>query len=90
MTNDASDNQYDTDHVVLWVRWLQFKGLDPAAVRDEVDKWTMYDVTMVYVGTHARIMPTEFVRAIVERVLGDEPVEPAMGRARWRRCHRDA
>jgi hypothetical protein len=32
----------------------------------------MYGVTEVYVGTHARTMPTEFVRAVVERTLGDE------------------
>jgi hypothetical protein len=76
MTNDASDNQYDTEHVVLWVRWLQFKGLDVEAIRGEVDKWTMYGVTQVYVGTHARTMPTDLVRTIVERALGDERAIP--------------
>ena len=76
MTNDASDNQYDRDHIVLWVRWLQFKGLDVEAIRGEVDKWTMYGVTQVYVGTHARTMPTDFVRAIVERARGDERAIP--------------
>jgi hypothetical protein len=69
MTNDASDNQYDTEHVVLWVRWLQFKGLDPAAVRDEVDKWTLGEVTQVYVGQHARTMPSVVVKTIVEHAL---------------------
>jgi hypothetical protein len=76
MTNEASDNQYDTDHIVLWVRWLQAKGLDPEAIRGELDKWNLGDVTQVCVGTHARTMPTEFVRAIVERALGDERVIP--------------
>jgi hypothetical protein len=77
MTNDASDSQYETDHIVLWVRWLQFKGLDPEAIRGEVDKWTLGDVTQVYVGSHARTMPTDFVRAIVERALGDERAIPS-------------
>ena len=76
MTNDASDNQYDTDHVVLWVRWLQFKGLDREAIRSEVDKWSLDDVTQVYVGQYACTMPTDFVRAIVERALGDERAIP--------------
>jgi hypothetical protein len=77
MTNDASDNQCDTDHVVLWVRWLQAKGLDAEAIRSEVDKWSMYGVTQVYVGTHARTMPTDFVRAIVEQALADERAIPS-------------
>jgi hypothetical protein len=72
MTNEASDNQYDHDHVVLWVRWLQAKGLKPEAIRGEVDKWTLGDVTQVYVDAYARTMPTDVVRAIVERTLGDE------------------
>ena len=72
MTNDASDNQYDHDHVVLWVNALRANRLDPAAVRDEVDRWSLDDVTQVYVGQHARTMPTNFVRAIVERALGRE------------------
>jgi hypothetical protein len=69
MTNDASDNQYETDHIVLWVRWLRAKGLDPGAIRSEVDKWTLGDVTQVYVGAHARTMPTDVVRAMVEQAL---------------------
>jgi hypothetical protein len=76
MNNDASDSQYDHDHVVLWVRWLQAKGLDPEAIRGEVDKWTLGDVTQVYVAQHGRTMPTDFVRAIVERTLGDERAIP--------------
>ena len=76
MTNDATDNQYDTDHVVLWVRWLQFKGLDAEAIRGEIDRWSLDGVTQVYVGNHARTMPTDFVRAIVERALGDERAVP--------------
>jgi hypothetical protein len=47
MTNDASDNQYNADHVVLWVRWLQAKGFDAEAISGEVDKWTLGDVTQV-------------------------------------------
>jgi hypothetical protein len=77
MTNDASDNQYDRDHIVLWVRWLQFKGLDVEAIRGEVDNWSMYGVTQVYVGTHARTMPTYLVRAIVEQALADERAIPS-------------
>jgi hypothetical protein len=77
MTNDASDNQYNAEHVALWVRSLQAKGLDPEAIRGEVDKWTMYGVTQVYVGAHARTMPTGVVRAIVERALGDERAIPS-------------
>jgi hypothetical protein len=72
MTNEASGNQYNADHVTLWVRWLQAKGLKPEAIRGEVDKWTLGDVTQVYVGQHARTMPTDFVREIVERALGLE------------------
>ena len=72
MTNDASDNQFDHDHVVLWVNALRANGLDPAAVRDEVDRWSLDDVTQVYLGQHARTLPTDFVRAIVERALGRE------------------
>jgi hypothetical protein len=72
MTNDTSDNQYDAEHVVLWVRWLQAKGLDAEAIRDEVDRWSLDDVTQVYVGAHARTMPTSVVRALVERALGRE------------------
>jgi hypothetical protein len=72
MTNDASDNQYDTDHVVLWVRWLQAKGLGAEAIRGEIDKWSLDDVTQVCVGQHARTMPKDFVRAIVERAVGRE------------------
>jgi hypothetical protein len=77
MTNNASDNQYDTDHVVLWVRWLQAKGLDAEAIRGEVDRWSLDGVTQVYVGAYARTMPTDFVRAIVERALGDERAIPS-------------
>ena len=77
MTGDARDRQYDTDHVILWVRWLQAKGLDSEAIRSEVDKWTMYGVTQVYVGAHARTMPTGVVRAIVERALGDKRAIPS-------------
>jgi hypothetical protein len=69
MNNDASDNQYDHDHIVLWVRWLQAKGLDSEAIRGEVDKWTLGDVTQVYVGQHARTMPTVVVKTIVEHAL---------------------
>jgi hypothetical protein len=76
MTNDASDNQYDTEHVALWVRWLQAKGLDPEAIQGEVDRWSLDGVTQVYVGTYTRTMPTDFVRAIVERALGDERAIP--------------
>jgi hypothetical protein len=78
MTNDASDDQYDTDHVVLWVRWLQAKGLDREAIQGEVDKWTLGDVTQVCVGQHARTMPTDFVRATVEQELGDEGAIPML------------
>ena len=69
MTNDASDNQYNAEHVALWVRSLQAKGLDPEAIRGEVDKWTLGDVTQVYVGQHARTMPTVVVKTIVEHAL---------------------
>jgi hypothetical protein len=69
MTNDASDNQYDHDHVVLWVNALRANGLDPAAVRDEIDRWSLDDVTQVYVGNHARTMPAEVVRGMVEQAL---------------------
>jgi hypothetical protein len=72
MTNDAWDNQYNTDHVALWVRWLQAKGLDAEAIRGEIDEWSLDDVTQVCVGAYARTMPTDFVRAIVERELGHE------------------
>jgi hypothetical protein len=72
MTNVASDNEHDAEHIVLWVRWLQAKGLDTDAIRGEVDKWTLGDVTQICVGQHARTMPTDVVRAIVERALGDE------------------
>ena len=77
MTNDTSDNQYDTDHVVLWVRWLQAKGLDPEAIRSEIDRWSLDDVTMVYVAQHGRTIPRDLVRAIVERALGDERAIPS-------------
>jgi hypothetical protein len=69
MTNDAWDNQYDRDHVVLWVRWLQAKGLDAEAIRGEIDRWSLDDVTQVYVGNHARTMPAEVVRGMVEQAL---------------------
>jgi hypothetical protein len=69
MTNDS---QYDHDHVVLWVGWLQAIGLDPEAIRGEIDRWSLGDLTMVYVAQHGRTMPTDFVRAIVERALGHE------------------
>jgi hypothetical protein len=82
MTSDASDNQYDHDHIVLWVLWLQFKGLDPEAIQCEVDRWSLDGVTQVYVAAHARTTLTNAVSAIVERAIGDEPVDPAMGRAR--------
>jgi hypothetical protein len=72
MTNEASDNQYDAEHVVLLVNALRANGLDPAAVRVEIDRWSLDDVTQVYVGQHARTMPTDFVKAIVERALGRE------------------
>jgi hypothetical protein len=74
MTNDAWYNQYNTEHVVLWVRWLRAKGFEPEASRGEIDRWRLDDVTQVCVGQHTRIMPTDFVSPIVERVLGDEPV----------------
>jgi hypothetical protein len=74
MTSNAWYNQYNTEHIVLWVRWLQAKGLEPEAIRGEIDRWSLDDVTQVYVSQHARIIPTYLVRAIVERVLGDEPV----------------
>ena len=77
MTNDASDNRYDTDHVVLWVRWLQAKGLDPEAIQGKVDRWSLDGVTQVCVGAYARTMPTDFVRAIAERALGDERAIPS-------------
>jgi hypothetical protein len=77
MTNDASDKQYDTDHVVLWVRWLQAKGLDPEAIQGEVDRRSLDGVTQIYVGAYARIMPTDFVSTIVERTLGDERAIPS-------------
>jgi hypothetical protein len=76
MTNEASDNQYDSEHVVLWVRWLQAKGLEPEAIRGEIDRWSLDDVTQLYVGNHACTMPTDFVRAMVERALGDERAVP--------------
>ena len=69
MTNDESANQYDHDHVVLWVNALRANRLDPAAVRDEVDRWSLGGVTQVCVGQHARTMPTDFVRAIVDQTL---------------------
>ena len=34
--------------------------------------WSLDDVTQVCVGQHARTMPTDVVRAIVERALGRE------------------
>jgi hypothetical protein len=74
MASDAWDTKFDRDHVALWVRWLQARGLDLEAIRAEVDKWTLYGVTQVYVGQHARTMPTDFVREIVERALGDDRV----------------
>jgi hypothetical protein len=76
MTNEASDSKYNADHVTLWVRWLQAKGLDAEAIRGEIDRWTLDDVTQVYVGNHARTMQTDFVREIVERALGDERAVP--------------
>jgi hypothetical protein len=72
MTSDACDNQHDTDHAILWVRSLQARGLDAEAIRGEIDRWTLDDVTQVYVGAYARTMPTDFVREIVERALGLE------------------
>jgi hypothetical protein len=68
----TNDSKYDHDHVVLWVNLLRAMGLDPEAIRSEVGKCTAGDVTQVYVGQHARTMPTDFVTAIVERALGDE------------------
>jgi hypothetical protein len=76
MTNEASDTQYDTEHVVLWVRWLQAKGLDAEAISGEIDRWSLGDVTLVYVGNQACTMPTDFVRAMVEHALGDERAIP--------------
>jgi hypothetical protein len=35
-------------------------------------------------------MPTNFVIAIVERVLGDKLIDPAMDRNRSPQCHRGA
>jgi hypothetical protein len=69
MVDDAWDDEYVTEHVALWVNALRAKGLDAKAVRDEIDKWTMDDVTQICVGAYARTMPTDAVRAIVERVL---------------------
>jgi hypothetical protein len=69
MTSDSWDNQYNADHIAMWVRWLQATGLDPEAIRDQIDKCSLGDVTMIYVAQHGRTMPTDFVRAIVERVL---------------------
>ena len=77
MTNDESENQYDHDHVVLWVNALRANGLDPAAVRGEIDRWSLDGVTQVCVGQHARTMPTDFVSTIVERALGDERAIPS-------------
>jgi hypothetical protein len=72
LINDAWDNEYVTEHVDLWVNALQANGLDAIAVRDEMDRWTMDGVTQICVGANARTMPTDVVRAIVERVLGQE------------------
>jgi hypothetical protein len=76
MRNDACDNHYDLEHVVLWVNLLRAKGLDSEAIRSEVDKWTLGDVTQVYVGSYARTMPKDLVRSIVERALDDERAIP--------------
>ena len=77
MINDPRDNQYNADHVAMWVRLLQAMGLNPEAIRGEIDRCTLGDVTMVYVAQHGRTMPTDFVRAIVERALGDERAIPS-------------
>ena len=53
MTSDAWDNEYVTEHVALWVRWLQAEGLEPEAIRGEIDRWSLDDVTQVCVGQHA-------------------------------------
>jgi hypothetical protein len=72
MTNDPWDNQYNTEHVAIWVRSLQAKGLDADAIRAEVDKWTLGDVTQIPVGQHARTIPTDVVRTMVDRALCHE------------------
>jgi hypothetical protein len=69
MTNDESNNHSDTEYVVLWERWLQSKGLDAEAIRGEIDRWSLDGVTQVDVGNHARTMPAEVVRGMVEQAL---------------------
>jgi hypothetical protein len=74
MTNDTWDNQYDREHVAVWVRSLQATGFDAAAVRDELDKWTLNGMTQIYVGQYARMMPHAVARAMAELAVSREPL----------------
>lgn len=62
----------DFEHVIDWVHFLRFKGLDAPAIRGEVERWTRDGVTTVYVGQHARTMPVTLAKAMVEQVLASQ------------------
>ena len=63
MINDPRDNQYNADHVAMWVRLHQAMGLNPEAIRGEIDRCTLGDVTMIYEAQHGRTIPTEWTAA---------------------------
>jgi hypothetical protein len=69
MGNDAGENQYDREHVALWVRWLTARGLDRVAIMAELDQWTQDGVSQIYVGQYARTMPSILAKAMVEHAL---------------------
>jgi hypothetical protein len=71
LCNDAWDSQHDREHVEVWVRSLQARGLDPAAIRDEVGRWTSDGMTQICVGQYARTIPVAVARDWVDKALAE-------------------
>jgi hypothetical protein len=63
------DDAWDSQFVAVWVASLQARGLDPAAIRDKIDRWTLDGWAQICVGQNARMMPVDVARTMVGQAL---------------------
>jgi hypothetical protein len=68
----ASHAAGDFEQVIQWVRFLRARSRDDAAIRNEVESWTLDGISQIYVDGEARTMPVALVRAKVEQALSSQ------------------
>jgi hypothetical protein len=59
----------DHEHVVSWVRFLRFQGMDAERIRQELARFTRDGMTQIRVGGYSRTMPVALAQAIVEQAI---------------------